>query len=73
MVSKKCELGAALRRIRSSRNITQEKAAEAAHTTDRSLRDIERGKSVPKLVTFAALCKCYGIALDSLAHLIPGL
>ena len=71
MTLRNCELGTALRRIRSGMNITQETAAEGAHMTDRSLRDIESGRSVPKLTTFAALCKFYGVALDSLAHLIP--
>lgn len=64
-------LGEALRSIRVSLKFSQETAAEKAKVSDRSLREIELGKSMPKLTTYAALCSVYGIPLDFLKEFIP--
>lgn len=64
-------LGEALRNIRVSRELSQENAAAGAHMSDRALREIELGKSTPKLTTYAALCRAYGVSLDSLEAFIP--
>ena len=71
MTSMNTELGTALRNIRITRNITLQAAAEKARITVQSLQNIENGKSIPKLTTFAALCKFYDVPLDSFEHLIP--
>ena len=64
-------LGEALRNIRVSRDLSQENAAARAHISDRALREIELGKSTPKVTTYAALCRAYGVSLDSLETYIP--
>ena len=61
----------ALRNIRVSRELSQETAAERAKVSDRSLREIELGRSTPKLTTYAALCRAYGVSLDSFEEFIP--
>ena len=63
-------LGEALRNIRVSRELSQETAA-GAHMSDRALREIELGKSLPKLTTYAALCRAYGVPPDSFEEFIP--
>ena len=64
-------LGEALRNIRVSRELSQETAAAGAHMSDRALREIELGKSLPKLTTYAALCRVYGVPLDSFEEFVP--
>ena len=64
-------LGEALRNIRVSWELSQETAAERAKVSDRSLREIELGRLTPKLTTYAALCRAYGVSLDSLETYIP--
>lgn len=61
-----CNLfGAALSRTRRELGLTQIELAEKLGTTDRSISDLERGKTNPKLDTVAHFSRSLGISVDA--------
>ena len=67
-----CNLfGAALSRTRRELGLTQIELAEKLGTTDRSISDLERGKTNPKLDTVAHLSRSLGISVDALVGIVP--
>ena len=67
-----CNLfGAALSRVRRELGLTQIELAEKLGTTDRSISDLERGKTNPKLDTVAHFSRSLGISIDALVGIVP--
>ena len=67
-----CNLfGAALSRARRELGLTQIELAEKLGTTDRSISDLERGKTNPKLDTVAHFSRSLGISIDALIGIVP--
>ena len=61
-----CNLfGAALSRARRELGLTQIELAEKLGTTDRSISDLERGKTNPKLDTVAHFSRSLGISIGA--------
>ena len=62
-----CNLfGVALNRARHELGLTQVELAEKLGTTDRSISDLERGKTNPKLDTVAHFARSLEISVDAL-------
>ena len=67
-----CNLfGVALNRARHELGLTQVELAEKLGTTDRSISDLERGKTNPKLDTVAHFSRSLGISIDALVGIVP--
>ena len=67
-----CNLfGAALSRTRRELGLTQIELAEKLGTTDRSISDLERGKTNPKLDTVAHFARSLEISVDALIGVVP--
>lgn len=67
-----CNLfGAALSRTRRELGLTQIELAEKLGTTDRSISDLERGKTNPKLDTVAHFAHSLEISVDALIGVVP--
>lgn len=66
-----CNLfGVALNRARHELGLTQVELAEKLGTTDRSISDLERGKTNPKLDTVAHFARSLEISVDALIGVI---
>lgn len=59
-----------IRKFRIKNRLTQEEAAESIDCSDKQIRNIESGKSDPKLSTAMLLCEKYGIDLSELGNLL---
>lgn len=57
----KYELGDKIRRRRQELGITQEDLAELSETSDRTVREVERGKGNPRLDTLIAILTVLGL------------
>ena len=67
-----CNLfGVALNRARHELGLTQVELAEKLGTTDRSISDLERGKTNPKLDTVAHFARSLEISVDALIGVVP--
>ena len=55
-----------LRVLREERGLTQKQAAELAHITAETLRDLERGKRPPYMPTLTKIASAYGVPLEEL-------
>lgn len=67
-----CNLfGVALNRARRELGLTQVELAEKLGTTDRSISDLERGKTNPKLDTVAHFARSLEISVDALIGVVP--
>lgn len=67
-----CNLfGAALSRARRELGLTQIELAEKFRTTDRSISDLERGKTNPKLDTVAHFSRSLKISVEALIGVVP--
>ena len=55
-----------LRVLREERGLTQKQAAELAHITPETLRDLERGKRPPYMPTLTKIASAYGVSLEEL-------
>lgn len=60
-------IGSKLKEARMRTGMTQEQAAEAAKVSRQTMSSWENGRSIPDIVSAAALAGIYGISLDSLA------
>lgn len=60
------KLGENLKRIRSEKNITQGKIAEALGADRSFISNIEKGKTNPTLATIAKLAKALSIPIEEL-------
>lgn len=67
----KQHLGATLRRLRKSANLTMEVAAGRADVTKGYLSKIERGSSVPSIAVVGRLAEVYGVEMSDV-FLTPG-
>lgn len=70
----KKQLGHKIKRLRQQRGITQEKLAEMADISIRSLSGIELGENFMSAQTMERLLKCLGVTIDELftaEHLKP--
>ncbi len=70
----KKQLGYKIKRLRQQKGITQEKLAEMAEISIRSLSGIELGENFMSAQTMERLLKCLGITIDELfaaEHLRP--
>ena len=57
------ELGDFLRKIRKERGLSQEEAAEMAEISEKTLRNLENGRTIdPELNTILKLCDVYKIS-----------
>lgn len=59
-------LGRRIHRLRESKGITQEKLAEKAGISPKSLSDLERGRGNPTLSSLDGLAEAFGITLADL-------
>lgn len=67
-----CNLfGVALNRARHELGLTQVELAEKLGTTDRSISDLERGKTNPKPDTVAHFARSLEISVDALIGVVP--
>jgi transcriptional regulator with XRE-family HTH domain len=64
--------GAALRRLRHERGVTQEELAFEADVTISTLSRIERGENSPTWTTTQAISTALGITLQDLARAVEG-
>ena len=55
-----------LRDLRVERGLTQKQAAELAHVTLATLRDLEGGKRPPYMPTLTKIARGYGVPLEEL-------
>ncbi|WP_127791812.1 helix-turn-helix domain-containing protein [Agromyces sp. LHK192] len=57
-------LGAAIRHARKASNLTQRDLAELAETSERTVRDIERGTGSASIGTVARVAATVGLTLE---------
>jgi DNA-binding XRE family transcriptional regulator len=57
------EIGQAIRSARRSHSLTQQQLAELAHTTERTVRDIEKGTGASSLDTVVAVAAAVGVTI----------
>jgi DNA-binding XRE family transcriptional regulator len=57
------EIGRAIRSARRAHGLTQEQLAELAHTTERTVRDIEKGTGASSLDTVVAVAAAVGVTI----------
>lgn len=65
------DFGAAVREARHKHGLTQLTLAEQLGKTDRSLSDLENGKTDPKLSTITQLALALGISVDTVIGMTP--
>lgn len=63
--------GAALCKAQHALGLTQIELAERLGTTDRSISDLERGKTNPKLDTISHFARSLNISIDALIGVVP--
>jgi transcriptional regulator with XRE-family HTH domain len=54
--------------LREERGLTQKQAAELAHITPETLRDLERGKRPPYMPTLTKIVRGYGVSVEELVE-----
>ena len=60
-----------LRVLREQRGLTQKQAAELAHVTLATLRDLEGGKRPPYMPTLTKIARGYGVHVEGLVEESP--
>ena len=65
------DFGAAVSEARRKLGLTQVGLAEELGKTDRSISDMENGKTTPKLDTVALFARRLGISVDAVIHDAP--
>ena len=60
-----------LRVLREQRGLTQKQAAELAHVTLATLRDLESGKRPPYMPTLTKIARGYGVPVEELVEESP--
>ena len=65
------DFGAAVSEARRKLGLTQVGLAEELGKTDRSISDMENGKTTPKLDTVALFARRRGISVDAVIHDMP--
>lgn len=65
------DFGAAVSEARRKLGLTQVGLAEEPGKTDRSISDMENGKTTPKLDTVALFARRLGISVDAVIHDTP--
>src|SRR5918993_3006444 len=60
-----------LRVLREERGLTQKQAAELAHVTLATLRDLESGKRPPYMPTLTKIARGYGVPVEELVEESP--
>ena len=61
-------LGERIKRLRKSRNLTQEQLADEAHVSTKQIADIEKARRNPSYLILKALAKVVHLSLDSLMY-----
>ena len=69
ILSYRAEFGALVRKHRKNKHYSLERLAELCNVSDRSIGNIERGVSNPKLSTVLKLCRACGIDSGLLTYL----
>ena len=64
-------VGELIRAERKKKGWTQSELAERLGTTDRSISDLERGKTNPKLDTISHFARSLNISIDALIGVVP--
>lgn len=67
-MKQKEEFGNLIRESRETKRLSQEQLAEKCNVTDKSISNIELGKSDPKLSTVMRICKVLEIDVSALTE-----
>lgn len=67
-MKQKEEFGNLIRESRENKRLSQEQLAEKCNVTDKSISNIELGKSDPKLSTVMRICKVLEIDVNALTE-----
>lgn len=67
-MKEKQKFGKLIRENREKKKLSQEQLAEKCNVTDKSISNIELGKSDPKLSTVMRICKVLEIDVNSLVE-----
>jgi len=68
-----CDIAHNVRRIRSFKGLSQEAVAEKAKVSRAAYRNIENGKTTPRVNTLQAIAKSLGVKLENLVESTPPL